>query len=953
MNTTFTLNGQPLSLDVPADLTLLSLLRDRLRLTGTKEGCAIGECGACSVMVDGLLVNACLTLAAQIDGCEVLTIEGICGPDGLPNDLQRAFIEHGASQCGFCTPGMIMAAEALISRNPSPKRREILSALSGNLCRCTGYHQIVEAIEDTARRRRKGGRPAHLPRDGEGGQPTTERRYIGKEAFWVDGVEKVTGRAMFIGDYHLPGLLHAKVLRSPVPHARIVRLEVSAALEVPGVVAAITAEDFVDHGNFGWPVKDSYVLAHEKVRYVGDPVAVLAGESVEAVQAGIQAIDLALEELPGVFDPAGALRDGAPLVPLASPSGEGNLVEKIIVRNGEPGPILGGCPVVLDETYHLPHQEHAYIETEGALAIPEQDGGLTVYANSQSPFINRDNLVAVLGLPPEKVRVVQPFVGGSFGGKDDIGYQNSAQTAALALKTGRPVHLLLTREESIIASYKRESMRIRFLLGADEDGDLKAAKVEALADSGAYPSNTPLAVWRGSMHLAGAYRYEAVSVDTEVVYTNNGYCGAFRGFGNTDAIAAIEQAIDELAHRVGRDPIDFRLQNCLRQGDRAMSGNTLHQEVGLSDCLRWVRERSDWDRKRSEYARQPEEQERRRGVGVACYFHGVGLGGEGEIPVTTTLEVGDDYSVRLTSGLTDYGQGSRTVFTIIAAETLGVRPERIHVLRPDTRTAVDSGPTVASRSSIMGGNATRVAASCVDRTLRWAAADLLGCDPAQLLRVGEGYVGPAEEPASFEAVVDHAREMGLVLSAHGRWEITGIDWDFETGKGTPYPAYTFGAQVAEIEVDRRTGERKVIGIWAAHDGGRILFPQGARGQMLGGIAQGLGYGMLEEMTFQEGYPQHVNYDGYLIPTAVDMPQVEGVFIEADFPGGPYGAKNLAEPVLLATAPAVANAFFHATGIRLRELPLTLERCLLGHALHPPGAADACRGALGHPVRPPT
>jgi CO/xanthine dehydrogenase Mo-binding subunit len=773
----------------------------------------------------------------------------------------------------------------------------------------------------------------------------SESQYVGKNAEWVDGQEKVTGRARFIADYRLPGMLYAKVRRSPVPHARIVTVDVTAALKVPGVLAAVTSEDFVDHGRFGWPVRDSYALAHGKVRYVGDPIAAVAAETQEAAEAGVRAVILELEELPGVFDPEEALKPEAPLVPLASPSGEGNLVEKIIVRSGDPDPALARCHTVMEETYQTPHQEHAYLETEGALAMPE-DGGVTVYANIQSPFNNRQYLSTLLGLPAEMVRVIQPFVGGSFGGKDDIGYQNSAQTAALALKTGRPVRLVLSREESMLASYKREAMRARVTLGADSEGNLKAAKIRAVVDSGAYPSTTPLAAWRGTVHLAGAYRYQAVHVDTLVAYTNNGYAGAFRGFGNTDAAAIIEQAIDELAHRLGRDPIDFRLQNCLRRGDRTMTGNPVQHEVGLSQCLQWVREHSEWDRRREAYARLPPDHDIRLGIGAACYFNGVGLGGEGEIPATTTMEVTQEYTVRVASGLTDYGQGSRTVFTLIAAETLGVHPDRVQILRPDTATAIDSGPTVASRSSIMGGNATRVAASKIDRLLRWAAADLLGCNVGELARSGEDYVGPSEEPASFKDVVDHARAMGLILSARGRWEIAGIDWDFKTGTGVPYPAYTFGAQVAEIEADRRTGEIRVLAIWAAHDGGRILFPQGARGQMLGAIAQGLGYGLLEDAVFQEGYPQHVNFDGYLIPTSVDMPVVNSTFIETDFPEGPYGAKNLAEPPILATAPAIANAYFHATGVRLRELPITLERSLLGRSLHPVSAKDSCRLVLG-------
>ncbi len=770
--------------------------------------------------------------------------------------------------------------------------------------------------------------------------------YVGRPARPVDGLDKVTGRAKYVGDLYFPGMLVAAVLRSPLPHARIARLDVAPALEVPGVVAAITADDFVDHGNFGWPVKDAYILAYQKVRYVGEPIAAVAAETPEAVRAGIAAIRLELEELPPVSEMSAALEPGAPLVPLHPVEGQqGNLCHTHLVRNGDPGPEIAQSAVVLDEVYTCQHQEHAYLETEAALAIPEPDGGVTVYANDQSPFINRDNLVMVLGLPEDRVRVIQAVVGGSFGGKDDIGYQTSAQAARLALKAGRPVRLVLSREESMLASYKREAMQYHVTIGADADGTLRAAQVRVLADSGAYASMTPLAAWRASVHAAGAYRYRAVSVDTQVVYTNNAYSGAFRGFGNTESAAVIEQAVDELACRLGRDPIEFRLQNCLRQGDRAMTGNTIEHAIGLADCLEWVRDASDWARKRAAYDRQPDTQEMRRGLGVACYFHGSSLGGEGADYATTTLTVEEGGTITLTSGLTDYGQGSRTVFTLIAAETLSLDPARIHLRRPDTQRSIESGPTVASRATMVGGNATRLAASRLDQLLQWAAADALACRPDEIIRYGENYIAPSEDLVTFEQVADHARAMGIVLAVNGHWRVPHFEWDFETGTGTPYFCYVFGAQVAEVEADLRTGAIHVTGLWAAHDGGRIVFPQGAYGQLYGGIAQGIGYGLLEDIRFDGGYALHTSFDGYLVPTASDVPEIEATFIQSEFADGPFGAKNLAEPVMIATAPAILNALFQATGVRYRHLPVTAERLLLGETLMPPGAAERARVAL--------
>lgn len=753
-------------------------------------------------------------------------------------------------------------------------------------------------------------------------------KYVNKPAERVDGRDKVLGKAKYVGDFNLAGMLHTAILRSPVPHANITLLDVSPALKVPGVKAVITPDDFVDHGNFGWPVKDAYVLAWKKVRHVGDTIAAVAAETPEAARAGVKAILLRLEELPVVADMRHALDENAPLVPLEAPLGKGNLVNTHLVRNGEPDPILEQCAHVFENTYEFAHQEHAYLETEGSLAIPAPDGSLTIYCNDQSPFINRDNLIMLLGLSGDKIRVIQPAVGGSFGGKDDINYQNAAIVGKLALKTQCPVRLVNSREESMIASYKREAMQIKIKLGADEKGYLQAAKTHILADSGAYASMTPLASWRATMHAAGSYKYKAVHVDTESVYTNNSYSGAFRGFGNTEAAAAIEQAIDEFADMLGEDPIDFRLKNIVREnGDVLMTGNKLNQEVGLPECIQWARERSGWDKKRAAYARQSGDV--RRGIGMACYMHGSSLGGEGADFATTTLRIEADNSVFVTSGLTDYGQGSRTVFALVAAEALGVDYKRVRISVTDTTTAVNSGPTVASRSSMLGGNATRVAAQKLGQVLNFAAADLLKCQISQIVREGELFIGPDEDPVSFDAVVEHARDMDLTLYVEGTWSMPHFEWDFEKGEGTPYICYTFGAQIAEVETDLITGQTKVLGIWAAHDGGTVIFRQGADGQMYGGIAQGLGYAMMEEMKYDQGYPTSLNFNQYLIPTALDMPEMDIRFVETEFEIGPYGAKNMAEPTMIAIAPAIANALAQATQKRHRVIPLTMERLVNG------------------------
>jgi CO/xanthine dehydrogenase Mo-binding subunit len=779
-------------------------------------------------------------------------------------------------------------------------------------------------------------------------------RYIGKPATRVDALEKVLGTARYVDDYRLPGTLVARALRSTLPHARILAIDGTPALKITGVRAVITSAAFVNHGRFGYPVQDMFMLAHERVRYVGDALAAVAADTEETLRAGLEAIHLELEELPGVFDPRAALKPDAPVVGERgwdSPDlPRGNLLNHYAVRRGELDGILAGCEVRLEEDYSTMHQEHAYLETEGALAVPwPGQNGVTVYANCQSPFLARGNLVQTMGLLPENVRVIQPPVGGAFGGKDDLMYQTIGQVAKLALLTGHPVKMTFSREESIIASYKRDAMQMHIQLGSSPDGTLRASKIHAVVDSGAYAAITPFTAWRSSIHAMGPYRYEACHVDVDVAYTNNGYSGAFRGFGNTEVCAGIEQAVDELAYKLEMDPIEFRLRNCLRPGDTTPHGQVLGEDVALAECLEKVRKISDWARRRSDIQsaqrHPPLPREIRRGLGAAAVFHGMSLGAEGADFAVSTLTINPDDSLTLTSGLTDYGTGSRTVFTLIAAEALGIRPERITMLRPDTDTSFDSGPTVASRATVMGGNATRVAALRLDSLLLQAAADLFGCQLAEISRHGENFISPNEEEAPLEKVVQHARRIGLTLSTQGRWDAPENYWSFDQGQGKPYFAYHFGAQVAEVQVDLGTGKVEVVGFWAAHDTGTVIFPQGALGQLYGGITQGLGYALMERVDYDQGYLQATNFDEYLIPTSLDVPEIVGVFVEKPFPPGPYGAKNIGEPGMIPTAPAILNAIFHATGRRIRNLPANLERVLLGHDLRKEGTSMACKLGL--------
>ena len=779
-------------------------------------------------------------------------------------------------------------------------------------------------------------------------------QFIGKPATRVDALEKVMGTAKFVADYSVPNMLVSRCLRSTLPHARILSIDITGAQNIPGVRAVITSEDFVNHSRFGFPIEDMYMLAYQRVRFVGDPIVAIAADNEDILLAALAAVKVDLEPLPGVFDPRLALQPDAPLVGENPREAEGhprgNLVIDYIVRQGDPDAVLRDCDITVEAEYTTMHQEHAYIETEGALAIPwPGSSGVTIYAPCQSPFIAKNNVIKTIGLEQEDVRVIQPYVGGAFGGKDDTMYQTATQVAKLALVSGQPVQMLFSREESMIASYKRDAMVMQLKVGAKKDGTLQACKFHGIVDSGAYSAITPFTAWRSSIHAMGPYRYQACAVDTDVVYTNNGYAGAFRGFGNTEVCYAIELAVDEIASRLKMDPIDLRLKNCLRPFDTTSHGQRLGEDVAIVECLEQVRKISDWDRRRKEIPQGDPKQIRpgefRRGIGVAAVFHGISLGAEGKDFAAGTLRINDDNTLTLTSGLTDYGAGSRTVYTLIAAETLGIDPNRIHMLRPDTDTALDSGPTVASRATIMGGNATQEAAMRLDTILLTAAAGLFHCQMVEVLREGENYIGPNEEPATFDQVVDQARQMGLVLSTQGRWNAPENHWSFESGSGKPYFAYHYGAQVAEVLVDTGTGKVEVTGYWAAHNTGTVIFPQGVLGQVFGGITQGLGYALMERVDYDQGYIQTTNFDEYLIPTAMDVPDIVGTFVEKPFADGPYGAKNIAEPGLVPAAPAIINAIYHATGRRIQNLPANLERVLIGKDLRKEGSNTACKLGL--------
>lgn len=518
-----TVNGQPVTAEVEADLTLLRFLRENLKLTGTKEGCGQGECGACTVLVNKQAVNSCMVPVVAVDGCEVITIEGL-QQNGELDALQQAFIDEGAIQCGFCTPGAIMAAKGLLLANPRPTEAEIREALGGNICRCTGYQKIVRAVKVAS------GQAAPV----EVMLPSApEYSVIRQKVRRRDAEDKATGKAVYADDLALPGMLYGRALRSAHAHALIKGIDCTAALQAPGVVTVLTARDIPGVNRFGLVYQDQPVLADDKVRCYGDAVALVVAESEAAAEAALPLIKVAYEELAGVFSAMEGMQPGAPLV-----HEQGNLVQHTKVRKGDVAQGFNQCHMVVENTFSTQSVEHAYLEPECSVASLDHRGNLTVWTSTQYVFRDRRQIAPVLGMPVNRVRVVQMTTGGGFGGKDDITTEILAALAAW--QTGRPVKVRFTREESMRATTKRHPMVIKARLGADREGKLLALEGEVYADTGAYVSLGVYVVKKAGLHLSGPYYIPNIKVDTYTVYTNNPPSGAMRGFGVVQAAFAHE-----------------------------------------------------------------------------------------------------------------------------------------------------------------------------------------------------------------------------------------------------------------------------------------------------------------------------------------------------------------------------------------------------------------------------
>lgn len=789
-----------------------------------------------------------------------------------------------------------------------------------------------------------------------------EFNVIGKPVKRQDAYEKVTGTALYADDYKFPGMLYGVPVRIPASHATIDSVDYSEILAAPGLTTICDHTDIKASKKVGPIKQDQPIFCWEKVFTPGDVIALLVGEQEDVLNDLRKKVKITFTELPVLTDPTKALDKDAPLL---HPEFGSNLVNHYPLIKGDVEKGFAESDHILEETYTTQCIEHAYIEPEAVIAVPlGREKGVKIIGSIQNPHTTRNVVAKVLGLPLTKVRVVQAEIGGSFGGKDDTMNVLSARAAVAAVKTNRPVKIRYSREESILESYKRHPYYMKYKVGFTNEGKLKAMKIDVIADGGAYSSMSPFVTWRTVVQATGPYEVEHVLTDVKAVYTNNPYTGAMRGFGSPQPIFAQESIMDEIAIKVGKDPISIRVLNGFKYGSVTASGQVLeNHDVNLLKVIETAAGRTEfvpaWKKNLSENSNVPQmlnssiesaknsfliekkdliapNQTLRKGIGLACSYRGCSLGAEGVDAVAAFLSVQNDGSAYLLCGLAENGQGLRTTFSIVAAEILGINTDRIFYLEQDTGIVPDSGPTVASRSTLMGGGAVKDAAETIRKRLEGALREdwQLAESDEIIFANDKARCDAVNKEIGFGELCMLAYRKGLSLATVGWYKGPNVHWDEETGHGDAYFTYVYGCHVAEITLDIATGVISVNRVVAVHDPGTVINLQGAIGQIYGGVTQGAGYGIVEEISSHNGFIRELNFDQYILLTSKDIDVIEPIFIEGEDKFGAWGGKSLGEPTLELTAAAIANAVRNATGERFYHLPINLEEVLLRKKLYP-------------------
>ncbi len=895
--TSFTLNGSDVSVAPAPGERLSHSLRERLDARDVKVGCNAGDCGACTVLVDGAPVCACLMPTAQAQGTVVETQAGLVERDDIAQRLADSFHAHQAAQCGICTPGMMTAAVALLRDTRSPDHAQVEDALGGVLCRCTGYRKIIDAVVAAG----------HGPITAEAVSGD-----VGTSLTRLDGRPKVDGTERFGDDVAGQDTLVLRVIRSPHHHAEFTIGDLDAFQRAhPWVALVLTASDIPGRNRFGVipGFIDQPVFAEGLARHRGEAIAAIVGPAEEISRFDPEDFPIEWTPLPPMLTPEEAM------VPGAAQLHDGhadNVLCQGFVKHGDAETALARADLSVEATFETAYVEHGYIEPEAGFA-EVVDGRLHVHGCTQAAVMDQETLATILALPLEDIRVVPTATGGGFGSKIDVSFQPFVALAALRLNA--PVRITYSRQESMASTTKRHPSSITLRIGATRDGAISGMRFDGIFNTGAYASWGPTVANRVPIHASGPYRVRDYVATARGIYTNGTPSGAFRGFGVPQSAVAQEVLFDELAAKLDQDPLEFRIANALENGMPTVCSQVFEQGVGITACLEalrpaWTELNRDCD------AFNAQHQARKRGVGVAGGWYGCG---NTSLPNPSTIKAGvrADGTVVLHQGAADIGQGSNTVIPQIFARALGADVLRIAIVDGDTDRTPDAGKTSASRQTFVTGNAARLAGEALRRQI---LSHVNAADDSRI-DLGDG-VHVIDGAATHRLRLDHLEPDadGYVMRVLESYDPPTKPLD-ENGQGDPYAQYGYAAHLAMVEVDLKLGTTRVLHMVAAHDVGCAINPLLVEGQIHGGVAQGLGMALMEE--YLPGRTE--NLHDYLIPTFGDVPPIDTIIIEEPDAHGPYGAKGLGEHALIPTAPAILNAITRATGARLRRLPVTPAR----------------------------
>jgi 4-hydroxybenzoyl-CoA reductase alpha subunit len=928
---TLNVNRQQHEIAVEPQWTLGQVLREELRLTGTKIGCDTGDCGACTVLANGKPILSCLTLAVTMKGTDIQTIEGLATAGHL-HPLQESFLEHGGFQCGFCTPGMILATESAINKGEATSEEKIRENLSGNLCRCTGYQKIIDAATESAN---------HANQTAD---QRKERLHQSREPFRIDGVSQVTGTAKFTDDFTLPRMLYGKILRSPHAHARILSIDTLKAEQLAGVIAVMTGTDLTAKFGILPSSQDETALCIDKVRFVGDPVAAIAAVDELTAQEAVRLIEVQYELLPSILTMEDALRTDRPKIHQETKY-ESNVAKHVELEFDDVAKGFAEADYVREDEFFYGANTHAMMEPHSALASFElpahsenfREGYLTLWSSTQTPHYVHCTLARVLEMPPSHVRVIKPHVGGGFGGKSEpLALEFCA--AWLSIKAGRPVKITYSREEVFYSHRGRHATKMWLKTGVKRDGTITAVQYKALLDGGAYGSYGIVTSYYTGQLLTLPYKVPTYKFESFRLYTNKPPAGPKRGHGAVQPRFAFEVQLDRIAEALAIDPVEIRLKNLVEPNSTTVNSLRI-TSCGIRECIEKVVEASGW---REKHGKLP----RGRGIGIAASAYISGAGKEiywlGLPHSAATIKIDRGGGVTVFTGASDIGQGSSTAIAHIVAKTLGIAIDNVKVCEADTDlTPVDLG-SYSSRVTFMAGNAALRAAEELREKILQAVGARFGV-PAESLSITDGHVAVVAYPSQSLTFVEAARvaeAMHGALSAVGSYSPPPLGGQYKGAGAGPSPAYSFTAHVVELGVDEHTGQVTIHKVWSAHDCGKALNPRMVEGQIEGSVYMGIGETLYESLAFTKSKGStsnsHVTPLGllrnssllhYKLPTSLDTPQIQTFIVETIDPEGPLGAKEAGEGPLLAVPPAIANAIYDAIGVRMSSVPITPEEIL--------------------------